>query len=136
MKKTLSLSLLIASLAFASSAFAGGAVVVNSGNGASLDQPALSSVLVGKQKFWEGGAQVVIAILKSDKDADAKLKDITGMDGSRFKNHWQRLAFSGRGQMPKQFNDTASLIDFVKSNDGAIAIVPDSADISSVKKLN
>ena len=136
MKKNLLYSLSLACAIFSVNCFGSGSVIVNNANAASLDASALSSVLVGKKNFWEGGKEVQIAVLKGNAEADAKLKEITGMDGNRFKNHWQRLAFSGRGKMPKQFSDASELVAFVNSNAGAIGIVPSSADSSSVKVAN
>ena len=135
MKKNLFYSLVLACV-LSANCFGGGSVIVNNANQSALDSSALSSVLVGKKNFWEGGKEVQIAVLKGNADADAKLKEVTGMDGNRFKNHWQRLAFSGRGKMPKQFNDVAELVSFVSSNEGAIGIVPSGADASSVKVAN
>ncbi len=112
------------------------AVVVNSENGDAVDSDALTAYLIGKRKFWEGGSEVVIAYLKDDADANEALEKFTKMDDSRFKSHWQRLAFSGRGTMPKQFSDPAALIAFVKVNKGAIGLVSDTADLSGVKKVN
>lgn len=136
MKNKTLLAMILVNVLLTVKAFAGGTVVVNSNNANAIEKSALSSLFLGKQNFWGDGGQVVVAVLKSDADADSTLKEITGMSGSRFKNHWQRLAFSGRGQMPKQFSDSASLIEFVKSNEKAIGIVPDSADLSAVKLVN
>lgn len=114
---------------------AAGTIIVNTGND-TTDAKSISAALVGKQKFWGSGKEVVIAMLQGDSDAESALKEATGMDASRFKNHWQRLAFSGRGKMPKHFTDIGALLAFVQTNQGAIGIAPDSIDLSSVKKVN
>ncbi len=136
--KTLIKSLAIAAsvLVSASMIHAAPAVVVNSENGDAVDADTLSAYLIGKRKFWEGGSEVVIAYLKDDADANEALQKFTKMDDSRFKSHWQRLAFSGRGTMPKQFSDPAALVDFVKANKGAIGLLSDTADLSGVKKVD
>lgn len=122
-------------ISLACSSFASGNIIVNTSNDAS-DTKMVSAALVGKQKFWGNGKEIVIAILQGDSEAEATLKDATGMDASRFKNHWQRLAFSGRGKMPKQFNDSEALTAFVKVNPGAIGICSSTFDASAVKKVN
>ncbi len=136
--KTLIKSLAIASIAIVSASMihAAPAVVVNADNPDAVDGDALTAYLIGKRKFWEGGSEVVIAVLKDDADASGALEQFTKMNDSRFKSHWQRLAFSGRGTMPKQFSDPAALVAFVKVNKGAIGLVTDTADLSSVKKVN
>ena len=136
MKTRLLFSFAIAFIALSANSFGGGNIVVNPSNQNSLDSSSLSSILIGKKNFWDGGKEVLIAVLKGDAEADATLKEVTGMDGNRFKSHWQRLAFSGRGRMPKQFKDASELVEYVSSNDGAIGIVPSSADASSVKVAN
>ena len=59
----------------------------------------------------------------------------TSMDASHFKTFWQRMVFSGRGQMPKEIGDTAALVAYVASTKGAIAIVLADADLKGVKTL-
>ncbi|MDQ8187992.1 hypothetical protein [Pelagicoccus sp. SDUM812002] len=136
--KTLIKSLVIASATLVSVNLiqAAPAVVVNSDNADAVDGESLNAYLVGKRKFWEGGSEVVIAVLKDDADANGALEQFTKMDDSRFKSHWQRLAFSGRGTMPKQFSDPEALVAFIKLNKGAIGLVTDTADLSGVKKVN
>ncbi len=131
-----SLLLLGASLLLASFAAAAPAVVANAQNAESVDPAKLADLLVGKRKFWDNGSEVVIALLKDSPDADSALQTLTSMDGDRFKSHWQRLAFSGRGRMPKTFDDADALLAFVKSNAGAIGILGDSADLAAVRKLD
>ncbi|MBC2604524.1 hypothetical protein [Pelagicoccus albus] len=134
MKKTLS-SLLLA-LSATSFAFSSPSVIVNSENSDSIDTDTLASVLVGKRKFWENGAEVVIAVLKDNSDSNNALESFAKMNDSRFKSHWQRLAFSGRGTMPKNFSDPAALVAFVKANKGAIGLTSDGSDLSGVKQVN
>lgn len=136
--KTLIKSLVIASATLVSVNLiqAAPAVVVNSDNADAIDADTLTAYLIGKRKFWEGGSEVVIAVLKDDADANGALEQFAKMDDSRFKSHWQRLAFSGRGTMPKQFSDPEALLAFIKVNKGAIGLVTDTADLSGVKKVN
>lgn len=135
---TLFKGIAIALLAIAStaSAFAEGSLIVNSENPVGADAAKLGPLLVGKNKFWDNGEAVVIAVLKDSPDAETLLNTYAQMDESRFKSHWQRLAFSGRGTMPKQFSDPAELVAFVRANKGAIGILGAGADLSSVKKIN
>lgn len=124
-------------LATASAAFAEGALVINAENGNETPSDTLSSLLVGKNKFWPSGDPVIIVVQKDSPAAESLLQQYTNMDESRFKSHWQRLAFSGRGTMPKQFNDPAAVVAFVKVNKGAIGILDNATtDTSPVKKLD
>ncbi|HEY1171675.1 MAG TPA: hypothetical protein VGH19_09915 [Verrucomicrobiae bacterium] len=99
---------------------------------ASLTSAQLKDILTGKTMYWDGGAAVVIAY--SDK-TDAALQEASGMNSSAFKTHWQRLAFSGRGQPPKKADDAAALVAAVTGTKGAIALVPADADVKGLKKI-
>ena len=75
------------------------------------------------------------ALTAGDANADTALNEVSGMDASHFKTFWQRMVFSGRGQMPKEIGDTAALVAYVASTKGAIAIVLADADLKGVKTL-
>jgi hypothetical protein len=100
---------------------------------ASLSAAALKDILVGKTMYWEGGQAVVIA-LAGDK-ADGPLKEASGMDAAQFKTHWQRLAFSGRGQPPKKLEDVEKLVAFVAATKGAFAVLPAGTEAKGLKVL-
>ena len=109
-------------------------VVVNSEvAAASLSKDALKDILLGKTTYWPGGQAVIIVVL-TDK-TDAALQDVTGMSASQFKTHWQRLVFSGRGQLPKQMSTEDELIAKVVATKGAIAIVPSGTATKEAKKV-
>ena len=131
------LGLLVALLvagSFRALALDGAVVIANTGVAAdSLSADALKDIYTAKTKYWDGGQAIIIAMLP-DK-TDAALQQACGMDTSAFKTFWQRLAFSGRGQEPKQAGDAASLVALVASTKGAIAIVPADAALAGVKKI-
>jgi hypothetical protein len=111
-----------------------GVVAANEGvPAASLDASALKDILTGKTMYWEGGAAVVI-VLAGDK-ADAAMEQASGMNASSFKTHWQRLAFSGRGQPPKKADDVEKALALVASTKGAIVILPAGTEPKGAKKI-
>lgn len=111
-------------------------IVTNPQNVDEVDEDFLKDMLVGKERFWTGGAEVVIAILKNDPESESVLREYSGMTPMKFKNHWHRIAFSGRGKMPKLFSDVEDLVDFVNSNKGAIGIVSADTQLSALRKIN
>ncbi len=111
-------------------------VIGNPRNNSKINDEILRSMLIGKMKFWESGSEVVIAVLKSDQNATETLSHYSGMTPSKFKNHWQRIAYSGRGKMPKMFNNIEDLIAFVSENEGAIGIALSSDAKSDLRKIN
>ena len=113
----------------------GAIVIANTGLAAdSLSADALKAVYTGKTKYWDGGQNIVIVVL-NDK-TDAAVQQASGMEASQFKTFWQRLAFSGRGQEPKQADDAAAVVALVASTKGAVAIVPADTALTGVKKVD
>jgi ABC-type phosphate transport system substrate-binding protein len=99
----------------------------------SISPAALKDIYTGKTAYWQGGQGVVLAVLADSNDA--ALKEVSGMDASQFKTFWQRLVFSGRGQLPKKADDAGSLVALVAATKGAIALVPAEAGLTGVKVL-
>lgn len=111
-------------------------IVANPRNSEKLDEESLKLMLTGKEKFWESGSEVKIAFLKSDPRIDELLTRYSGMTSNKFKNHWQRIAFSGRGKMPKTFARSEDLIAYVKANKGAIAIVSSLSEAGDLREID
>ena len=99
----------------------------------SLDKAALKDILLGRTTYWQGGQAVVIVVL-ADK-TDAALQDVTGMSASQFKTHWQRIVFSGRGQLPKAADSEDKLVAQVAAGKGIVAIIPSGTPVGAAKKL-
>ncbi|MBK1875619.1 hypothetical protein [Pelagicoccus mobilis] len=125
-------ALALAFLLVASLRLSADPILLNPENNTPVNEEYLRSILTGTERFWENGHEVLIAVLKNDPKAEQALNRFSGMTASKFKNHWQRIAFSGRGKMPKQFSDIEDLVEFVKRNPGAIAIVSDAKELRGV----
>jgi hypothetical protein len=109
-------------------------VVVNNDVSVSeLSAAALKDFLTGKSMYWDGG--VAVTIITAGDKADAALEAACGMGSSAFKTHWQRLAFSGRGQPPKKADDADKALATVASTKGAIAVLPAGTEPKGVKKI-
>lgn len=111
-------------------------IVANPDNGAVVDKELLKLILTGREKFWESGSEVVIVMLKSDPDAAAALTEYSGMTSNKFKNHWQRIVFSGRGKMPKMFSNLEDAVQFIQEHEGAIGIISSKADVKSLRRID
>jgi len=111
-------------------------VVVNPKNEFEMDEDRLRLILTGKERFWDGGKEVIVAILRSDPSAEELLRRYCGMSSSKFKNHWQRMAFSGRGKMPKLFSDVDDLAAFVYEYEGAIGVVTPNGELRNLRTLH
>ena len=133
-KAAFALGLLLIIIAFPRLA-AAAPIVLNPQNDAPIDDAFIHSVLTGTERFWANGDEVLIALLKTDPQTEKALSRYSGMTASKFKNHWQRIAFSGRGKMPKQFTQIEDLVEYVKRNPGAIAIVGDTPATAPLRRL-
>jgi len=101
----------------------------------SLSAAALKDIYTGRTTYWPDGQSIGI-VLQADEmggETDAALNEVSGMDASQFRTFWQRMVFSGRGQQPRKADDAASLVAFVASTRGAIAIVPSNVTLKGVK---
>ncbi|MBX3744291.1 MAG: hypothetical protein KF833_03200 [Verrucomicrobiae bacterium] len=103
-------------------------------NTANVDLAALKDMFTGKKLYWDGG-QAVTLVLLADR-ADDAIKELSGMNGAQLRTHWQRLAFSGRGQAPKRADSPAALVTTVAATAGAVGIVPADTDLTGVKKID
>jgi ABC-type phosphate transport system substrate-binding protein len=103
----------------------------------SVSAAELKDIYTGRTTYWMDGQSVKLAVLDDQitDQTDAALEEVSGMDTSHFKTFWQRMVFSGRGQQPQKFGDTAALVAYVAATKGAIAIVLADADLNGVKKL-
>ena len=81
------------------------------------------AILIGKQRFWADGAAIQIACLSDDAVA-AQIEALTGMNATRFKSHWTRLVFTGKGVQPRFFDSLEELKAFVEANANVLAITP------------
>ena len=98
-----------------------------------LDKAAIKDILLGKTTYWPNGQAVNIVVL-ADK-TDAALQEVTAMSASQFKTHWQRIVFSGRGQLPKTADSEEKLLSLIAANKGAISLVPTGTFLKNVKKI-
>jgi ABC-type phosphate transport system substrate-binding protein len=98
-----------------------------------LSPAALKAIYTGKTMYWEGGQGISLVV--AEGPSEVVLQEASGMGSTQFRTHWQRLAFSGRGQPPKKVDDVQKAVALVKATRGAIAILPAGTDIKGVRKL-
>jgi len=110
--------------------------VSNPSNSEKIDKERMRLILTGREKFWSSGDEVLIAMLKSDPGIDETIREYSGMTAMKFRNHWQRMAFSGRGKMPKVFNSLEELVAYVQTHEGAIGIIPAGSKPTPLKKVD
>jgi len=101
---------------------------------ASLSKDDAKNILLGSKTSWDGGGKIVLAVLTGEA-GDPIVNDLTGKTASNFQTHWKRLVFTGKAGMPKMFAKPEDVIDFVKSTEGALGIIPDGIAAAGTKAV-
>lgn len=106
-------------------------VIVNGVDAATVDADVVKNVFLGKATKI-GGEKVTFAVLSGGAVHEDFLNNVVGKSPSQFLSYWRKLAFSGKGTMPEEFDSEDALVAFVKSTPGAIAYVGDSTATDGV----
>jgi ABC-type phosphate transport system substrate-binding protein len=101
---------------------------------ATLPKDDAKNILLGSKTSWDGGGKIVLAILTGEA-GDPIVNDLTGKNASNFQTHWKRLVFTGKAGMPKMFTKPEEVVEFVKSTEGALGIVPDGVAAAGTKAI-
>ena len=112
-------------------------VIVNPANPAtSLSSAELSRLFLKKTVSWPGGLPVA-AVDQERKSSVRRAfsRAVHAKDPDAIVSHWQTMVFSGRDTPPPVKASDASVIEFVRSNPGAIGYVSETADLAGVKAL-
>ena len=112
-------------------------VIVNKANPiteASKDE--VAKWFLKKKTTWEN-SQKILPVDQSPSSLVRKAfsKEVLGKSVSAVRRYWQKMIFSGRGVPPVEKGSDAKVIDYVKSNPGAVGYVSSNADVSGVKVL-
>ena len=128
MRSLFSRSVAAAALAVAAaSAHADIVVIVNPAAGA-LTAEQVSDIFLGRNAAFTPLDQAEGSALRNDF-----YKKATGRDPAQVKAVWSRLAFSGKGQPPKEFADAAAVKKAVAADPKAVGYIDKSALDGSVK---
>ncbi len=93
----------------------------------------LSSGLVRSIYLGENRSLTPVEQATGSIDRQAFLEGVVEMNESRFKRHWSKLIFSGRGRPPNNLSSQKAVLSWVASNPIAIGYVDSTLVNSSVK---
>ncbi len=116
--------LIIGVLFLVSFAFAGEIIVANTSDTV-VEKNVIKQMYLGKVKKWDDGTHVILTTLKKGQTHDNFLSTYVNKQPMQFSNYWKQLVFTGRGKMPKSFDNENDLLKFISSNKGAIGYVSD-----------
>lgn len=103
-----------------------------------LSEDDLRGIFWGDKTRWGNGDRIAMALPARSPMRDAFLRVYIGRTDAQFRNHWRRIVFTGRGQMPREIQDEAVLLTYVATTPGAVSFIASSAleyDKKSVRIL-
>ena len=100
-------------------------LVVNAKNDVSeIASSQTKDIYFGRKMFWDSGTKIRPALLNHKNSSTSQfLSVVLNTETSRFLAFWRRRLFSGRGVPPRQFSSEKELLEFVRQNEGAIAVI-------------
>lgn len=111
-------------------------IVNNDNNIASISSDQLSRYFLKKSKKWDDGQTVKPVDLDANNKVRSKFTDkVHGKSISAIKAYWQKKIFTGKGVPPVEKSSEKAVIDYVKTNPGAIGYVSSNANVSGVKVI-
>ena len=90
----------------------------------SISRADLSAIFMRKTRTWRDGSQIIPV----DQPATSRAREVFsrsvhGKTVAFVTRYWHRLIFSGRGIPPIEVGSNAAVIEFVKTNRGAIGYI-------------
>jgi hypothetical protein len=74
----------------------------------------------------KAGNPIGFVIFKEDAAYAAFLRAYVSKTITQYTNYWKKQVFTGKGRMPKMFENAADMLEYVASHDGVISfILPD-----------
>lgn len=110
-------------------------IVNPDGADASASVESIKAILLGTKIRWDGGGVIKLAVLTQGETNDQVMRDYAQRSADQFDKYWKKLVFSGKGIMPVQFADEASMVAYVAKTPGALGYVSPSAATDAVKVL-
>ena len=101
----------------------------------SLSKGAVKNIFTGKKRIWSNGDKITFVVLKTGDTHKQFCKTYINKSTAQFMSHWKKMMFSGKGQMPKFFEQEQDMINFVAKTEGAIGYVSAGKASDQVKTL-
>lgn len=138
----LTLALLVAKLSLGTAPIVGQnppfKVVVHPSNPvASVSREQLSKSFLKQIDRWEDGKRIVPVNLAPDSPVrEAFSQVVHRRSATRINSYWQQQIYSGSGVPPPQRASERALLDFIRTNRGAVGYVSQSSDTGGVKVIS
>lgn len=112
-------------------------VIVNSENSiSSLSAKEATDIFMKKQSAFSNGVTAIPVDLPKNSEIRKDFSEtVLGKPVATIKSYWQQYVFSGQGTPPLEKSTDDEVINFVKTNSGAIGYVSASSNVSGVKLI-
>lgn len=109
-------------------------VIVNAKySGLKLTADQVSSIFLGKKVPAPDGSMLIALNQSEGKPIREKfMTKVTGKDDSQLKAYWAKMAFTGKGDAPKEVGGDADVKKMVATNPNTVGYIDKSAADSSV----
>ena len=95
----------------------------------------IQQIFVGEKIAWSRTQHIELCILTKSDPLNQFLKTYTDMNQIKFKRHWKRVLFTGRGKYPKFFKNEPDIIQYVSQTEGAIGFISALPETAGVKVI-
>jgi ABC-type phosphate transport system substrate-binding protein len=93
----------------------------------SISAQTLQNIYLGRMTHWDNGRKIKALMRPASAPAGkAFLKAILGISETRYKQHWAKLEFSGKGMAPKKLLSPIDVATFVQAMKGSIGFMLES----------
>ena len=90
----------------------------------SINRKQMNGIFRGTQSIWKSNEEVVVVMPSSKAEfAEQFAASVLQMSHSALQKYWLALVFQGRANAPVFLNSSSEIIEYVKKNPGAIAVV-------------
>ncbi len=104
-------------------------IIGHAGVPETLTHDEIKQIFLGRMTRKNGNSLGFI-ILKDDTVYAAFLKASVGKTIAQYTNYWKKQVFTGKGRMPKIFEDPADVQVYVVETEGVISFLPSTIDIN------
>ncbi len=86
-----------------------------------LTQEEIQQIFLGKKTRWKDNTTIIFVIFNQEEVYKTFLRQYVQKTYSQYLNYWKKQVFTGKGRMPRMFNDPQELMAFLANTEGAIS---------------
>ena len=112
-------------------------IITNNNVEDEVDSKTIKRIFLGKKTQWNNHNTIVFFVFSSDDVFDQFVRQFLGKSRKQFNNYWKRRVFTGKGLIPKSYDNIDLLIDSVRKTNGSISFIPNGEfQLENIRVLN